>query len=138
MARNSTEDEYKLLANTVAEICWIQSLLFELDLSLSQPPMLWCDNTGTTYLSSNPVFHARIKHIKIDFHFVRDQVSHKQLAVQFISSQDQLTDALIKPLPPIKFKDVLFNLNVQDLPFRLRGHVEDQVAAENQKNPNHN
>jgi hypothetical protein len=48
--------------------------------------------------------------------------------VQFISSKDQLTNALTQSLPPIKFKQVQHNLNVRDLPSRLRRRcVESQV-----------
>jgi hypothetical protein len=72
----------------------MQSLLTDLHVQLVQPPILWCDNIGATYLTSNPLFHARTKHIKIDFHFVRDQVLRGQLHVQFVSSKDQYADAL--------------------------------------------
>jgi hypothetical protein len=60
--------------------------------------MLWCDNLGATYLSVNPVFHARTKHIEIDYHFVRERVARKQLNVQFISTNDQLADGFTKTL----------------------------------------
>jgi hypothetical protein len=72
VSRSSTEAEYKALANATAEIIWIQTLLKELRLTRHATAMLWCDNLGATYLSTNPVFHARKKHIEIDYHFVRE------------------------------------------------------------------
>jgi histone deacetylase 1/2 len=38
------------------------------------------------------VFHARTKHIEIDFHFVRERVAQKLLDIQFIHSEDQLAN----------------------------------------------
>jgi histone deacetylase 1/2 len=70
VSRSSTESEYKALAKATAELIWIQSLLQKLGISQSRPPVLWCENIGATYLSSNPVFHARTKHIEVDYHFV--------------------------------------------------------------------
>ena len=78
----------------------------------------------------NPLFHARTKHIELDFHYVRDQVHRKQLTVKFISTKDQLADPLTKPLSPQKFPRALTNLNVHSLLLRLRGRVEDNI-----KNP---
>ncbi|KAB5531523.1 hypothetical protein DKX38_018193 [Salix brachista] len=129
VARSSTEAEYKAIANAAAELSWFQSILRELGLPSQCIPTLWCDNIGATYLTSNPKFHARTKHIEIDFHFVRDKVCNKELVVKFISSKDQLADALTKPLPPNQFRQVMINLNVRELPFRLRGRVEDHVTA---------
>ena len=102
VARSSTKAEYKAIANATSELIWINSLLRELQLNLS-PPTLWCDNIGATYLSSNPVFHARMKHIEVDFHFVREQVASGKLRVCIISGKDQIADLLTKPLPKSRF-----------------------------------
>jgi hypothetical protein len=92
VSRSSTEAEYKVVANTTAELLWIRALLQELGIRLSSPPTLWCDNIGATYMSINPVLHARTKHLEIDFHFVRDRVADKSLDIHFIPSLDQLAD----------------------------------------------
>lgn len=111
VSRSSTEVEYKAMANATADVIWLESLLAELGILLDQPPCLWCDNLGATYLSANPVFHARAKHIEIDFHFVRERVAKKQLQVRFISSKDQLADRFTKALSVQKFEDFKINLN---------------------------
>ena len=42
------------------------------------------------------MFHARTKHIEVDFHFVRERVALKSLEIRFIPTQDQLADGLTK------------------------------------------
>lgn len=74
MSRSSTEAEYKSVANGTAEVIWLQVLLHELGISQICRPSLWCDNIGATYLAANPIFHARTKHVEVDYHFVRERV----------------------------------------------------------------
>ena len=73
---------------------------------------MWCDNLGATYLSVNPVFHARTKHIEVDYHFVRERVAQKALDIRFISTNDQLADILTKPLSVQLFVKFRHNLNM--------------------------
>ena len=112
VSRSSTEAEYKALANATAELIWLQILLGELGIRQWRPPVLWCDNIGATYLSANPVFHARTKHMEVDFHFVRERVARKALDIRFVSSQDQLADGLTKPIGAAQLRLLRHNLNL--------------------------
>ncbi|GJS89455.1 nucleotide-binding alpha-beta plait domain-containing protein [Tanacetum coccineum] len=71
VSRSSIEAEYKALADTVAELTWLQALLHELGIRSSSTHMRWCDNLGATYLLANPIFCTRTKHMGIDYHFIR-------------------------------------------------------------------
>ncbi|XP_019197569.1 PREDICTED: uncharacterized protein LOC109191379 [Ipomoea nil] len=112
VARSSTEAEYKGLADVAAEVTWVMSLLRELGLQSSTPATLWCDNLGATYMCANPVFHARTKHVEIDYHFVRDKVSTIEFIVSFVSTRDQLADVFTKPLATTRFTALRDKLNV--------------------------
>ena len=112
MSRSSTEVEYKAIANMTTEIIWVQSLLQELGVFQHKAPLIWCDNLGATYLTTNPMFHARTKHIEVDFQFVREQVARKALEVRFISSKDQLADVLTKLVSRAPFTKNRSNLNM--------------------------
>jgi hypothetical protein len=92
----------------------IQSLLRELGISQEHPPIFWCDNIGVMNLSSNPVFHARAKHIEVDYNFVRERVAQKLLLIKFIHSKDQLADIFTKPLNLIPIS--VWRLSVQSQP----------------------
>ncbi|GKE42324.1 gag/pol polyprotein, partial [Tanacetum coccineum] len=85
ISRSSTEAEYKAL--------------HELGIGSSSTPILLCDNLGATYLSANPIFHTRTKHVEIDYHFVRKKVAQGDLRVQHISTHDQIADIFTKSLP---------------------------------------
>jgi hypothetical protein len=83
--------------------------------SVSAPTIL-CDNLGATYLSVNHIFHARTKHVKVDYHFVRDQVAKKEIQIRFIPSRDQLVDVFTKPLSVASFTAFRFKLRVNPPP----------------------
>ncbi|GKB57501.1 retrovirus-related pol polyprotein from transposon RE2 [Tanacetum coccineum] len=100
---SSTEAEYKALANAAAGLAWVENLLTELGLTLPPPPLLYYDNIGATYLCANPMYHSRMKHIALDYRFVREKVPVGSLRVHHISSTDQLADALTKPLSRAPF-----------------------------------
>jgi hypothetical protein len=123
VSRSSTEAEYRSLAMATTELLWINSLLSELGIKCNSLPVMWCDNLGVTFLAANLVFHARTKHIKIDFHFIRDQISKQKLAVKFICYADQIGDIFTKSLLSTRFQHLCNKLTLSVRSFSLRGTV---------------
>lgn len=79
-------------------------MLSELYIDMITTPVIYYDNVGATQLSSNLVFHSRMKHVAIDYHFLREKVQTGKLRVAHVSSADQLADLLTKPLPRSQFQ----------------------------------
>ena len=113
VARSSTEAEYRSLADTVAEILWLQSLLKELNVVVPKPTV-YCDNLSTVMLAHNPVLHTRTKHMELNLFFVREKVLGQQLQVVHIPSEDQPADILTKALSSSKF--IHFRKKLQIIP----------------------
>ncbi|KAK3003506.1 hypothetical protein RJ639_019773 [Escallonia herrerae] len=128
VSRSSTEAEYRAVAAALAETNWLTNLLRELRFPLKAIPRILCDNVGMTYICENPVFHSKMKHIAIDFHFVRDQVQRKEVEVKHLHSADQVADVLTKPLPRASFSRMFDKLGVADIHTNLRGRKRDRLG----------
>ena len=129
VARSSTKAEYRAVAGALAETNWISNLLHELRISLVSKPVIYYDNVSATYLCHIHVFYSRMKHIAIDFHFVRDQVQKKLVTVTHILSSEQVADTLTKPLPKAVVQRHFHKLSVIDTTPILRGDDKDKSHA---------
>ena len=72
-----------------------------------------------------------MKHIALDYHFVRDKVSSGLLHMAHVSTRDQLADILTKPLSKHRFSVLQSKIGVSDGSTILRGHIR----KEDQKDP---
>ena len=86
-------------------------------------PLMWCDNQGAIALANNLMYHAKTKHVELDIHFVREEVSAKQLDICYIRSVDRTANIFTKALPYSHFHYLRCKFNVLPGTFRLRGDV---------------
>lgn len=89
------------------------------------PPRIWCDNISSISLASNPVFHARTKHLEVDYHYIREKVVRKEIDVNYVCTQDQLVDIFTKGLSTSRFQFLRDKLMVP-CPMNLRGWCNAQ------------
>ena len=57
VSRSSAKSEYRVMAQSVCEIMWLQQLLMEVGIETPVLAKLWCDNQAALHIASNPVFH---------------------------------------------------------------------------------
>jgi len=91
------------MALTTAELFWIRMLFQELCIPLTSPPILWCDNLSALALASNPVYHARTKHIEVDYHFIREKFLNGDILIKFLPTHDQVADIFTKGLSSAQY-----------------------------------
>jgi len=65
----------------LAEIIWIRKLPYDFGIVLPGPIRLYCDNTSSAYMSTNPIHHDLNEHMAVDYHFVHERVAARVLVV---------------------------------------------------------
>ncbi|CAN6700242.1 unnamed protein product [Malus baccata var. baccata] len=121
VSRSSTEAEYRALATTAAEIRWFCYLFRELGIALRVPPCIFVDNMSALHIAANPIFHARTRHIEIDYHFVRELLHFGVLRTRYVPSAHQLADIFTKGVTRERFHSLVPKLKLHYVSSRLGG-----------------
>ncbi|XP_020698068.1 uncharacterized protein LOC110110785 [Dendrobium catenatum] len=121
VAKSSTEAEYRALAAATSDVIWLRRLLTDFDATPNEPTTIFCDNVSALALAINPVFHARLKHIEIDYHFISHHIQHKDISVQHIHSIDQPANILTKSLPVNRFQQLRSKLTIHPKDSKFEG-----------------
>jgi len=68
---SSIEVEYRGATIIAYEIIWLQKLLSNLGHLVDVHGVIYCNNISSILLANNLVYHARIRHIEVHYHFIR-------------------------------------------------------------------
>ena len=73
------------------------------------------DNTSAISILKNPMQHYRTKPIETRHHFLRDHAQKGDITLDFVRTEDQLTDIFTKLLNENKFVNIRRQLGVTSL-----------------------
>ena len=104
IALSSCEAEYMAIRDTARELVFISNVytyinnaIFNSNYRVKIPPIL-TDNEAALKISYNSEFHKKTKHIDIAYHYTRELVKNKKIAIFFIRGKDNIADFFTKPL----------------------------------------
>ncbi|KAK9670380.1 hypothetical protein RND81_13G197700 [Saponaria officinalis] len=114
VSKSTAEAEYRSMSYATSEVVWVENVLKDLKIDVSNPISLYCDNKAATHIAHNPVFHERTKHLDIDCHYVRDKLQDGFLLPQFVRTRQQLADIMTKALGGQHHKELSVKLGLVD------------------------
>ncbi|KAK5785838.1 hypothetical protein PVK06_040459 [Gossypium arboreum] len=125
VSKSSAEVEYRSMTAVTSELVWVSGLFKELEISVTEPVRLFCDNKAALQIAANPVYHERTKHIEIDCHFVREKIQGL-ITTEYVSTIDQLADVMTKALGSQQHSHLISKLGLKKYCYtsNLRGSVE--------------
>lgn len=114
VAASSCKAEYMAAFESAQECIWLRALLKAIGHDVTQAPTtMLCDNNAAINLSEDPLLHARVKHVDIKYHFLRERVQSKEIAIQYIHTKNNVADIFTKALPAPLFNRLRSMLGLQ-------------------------
>eukprot|EP00253_Pinus_taeda_P032584 PITA_32584 len=102
VALSTTEAKFMAATHASKESVWLQILC--LIMGLVQGPLrIDCYSQSTIFLAKNPSYHAKKKHIDVQYHFVRDMIEDKKVLLVKVDTLKKTANALTKYVNSKKF-----------------------------------
>jgi hypothetical protein len=112
VALSTAEAEYIAVTDAAKEVIWLKLLLSELGYPQGNVKIME-DNEATIKISKNPQDHKRTKHIRIKYHFIRDQIRDGEFHLEYIPTADQLADLFTKGLSGPRLRTILARVGME-------------------------
>ena len=103
VALSTTKAEYIAATHAYKEAIWLKRLCSDIEFK-QDVVTIYSDSQIAISLVKNPTFHARTKHIDVQYHFVRDMVEDGKVKLEKVETLVNVDDALTKPMSIEKFR----------------------------------
>ena len=84
---STAEAEYITVVSCCTQVIWVKQTLEYLLVTHDHPIVINCYNTNSINMLKNSVLHSKTKHIPIKYHFLRGQVSHKIVKLEYVDTK---------------------------------------------------
>ncbi|MCO5611616.1 hypothetical protein L7F22_065870 [Adiantum nelumboides] len=98
VATSSYEVEYRTVFTATIECVWLRCLMADLGVGQDTASTIYTDSQSVLAVARNPIFHARTKHIKVHYHYVRERLSVGEISLAYVPTQNNLADLFTKAL----------------------------------------
>ena len=98
VALSNTEAEFVAATSAGTEVVWTRNFLRELGLEVDGPSDIHIDNQSALSVAKNPEHHGRMKHLDLQFFWLRDAASQRVISISYIPTGDMTADLLTKAL----------------------------------------
>ena len=100
---STTEVEYMAATHACKEAIQLKRLCSDIEFKQGVVT-IYSDSQSAIYLVKNQTFHARTKHIDVQYHFVRDMVEDGKVKLEKVETLVNVVDALTKLVHTEKFR----------------------------------
>lgn len=116
VARSSAKAEFKAITQGVCELIWVVRLIEDLQMPLTKPTQLYSDSKSAISIVNNPVQHDRMKHVRIDRHFIQREIEDGGIQLTYIPpTTEQEADILTKSMPRPGFESLINKLGMRNI-----------------------
>jgi hypothetical protein len=119
ISQSTAEAEYKTIGRGAKFAESIRQFLTEIGFPQTGPTPVYNDNQAALAIASNPYCSSATRHMKIKYHYVRQQIKEKSIKVSYVPTGEMIADIMTKALPVEVFRK-----------FRslLMGHVDANIG----------
>ena len=96
MDLSTSKTEYIALTMAVHEAVWLHNILVYLSEHVLDSTVIHYGNQSCGKISNNPVFHDKLNHIEIKYHYIQDMLQRKEVLVLDLPTDEQVVDVLTK------------------------------------------